>query len=70
MLFGGEDGSGYRSDTWLWDGTTWTEETIAEPPIPRSSHAMSQSQQGRVVIFGGASGSLLNDTFELRFAPL
>jgi hypothetical protein len=66
VLFGGEDTFGPRSDTWEWNGTTWTLRATATSPSPRTSHAMAYDlARGRTVMFGGDSGSaLLADTWE------
>ncbi len=45
----------YRSQTWLWDGTSWTQATPATSPAPRNVLAplqfMTASQQ--TLLFGG-----------------
>lgn len=52
VLFGGWDrAAGLRGDTWEWDGSHWTEKSVAGPP-PRSRPAMA-TLNGRVVLFGG-----------------
>ncbi|MBI3778299.1 MAG: hypothetical protein HY274_05225, partial [Gammaproteobacteria bacterium] len=56
-----------NSDTWEWDGTTWTQRTPATPPPLRTAHVIVyDSGRGKVVLFGGAdtSGGYLNDTWE------
>jgi hypothetical protein len=66
VLFGGLGVSGYLSDTWEYDGTTWVQ-VIGQSPQKRDSHAMVfDSQRGVTVLFGGysSSGSRLNDTWE------
>ena len=66
ILFGGLGASGYLSDTWEYNGATWTQIT-GQSPENRDSHAMVfDSQRGLTVLFGGysASGSRLNDTWE------
>jgi hypothetical protein len=35
ILFGGRDSSGQKNDTWLWDGTNWTQ--LAPPTSPPPS---------------------------------
>jgi len=67
VLFGGEEGAGYLSDTWEWDGTNWIQKTPANRPSARAFHAMAyDSQRGVTVLFGGVAGSLNfpNDTWE------
>ena len=51
----GTPGSGSCSDTWTWDGTTWTELTPATSPPARSNHALVYDPaRGVLVLFGGA----------------
>lgn len=67
VLFGGRGNGGPLSDTWEWDGTTWTEKTPLDTPLPRSGHALAYDPiRGRVVLFGGqdGSGQALGDTWE------
>src|SRR5262245_54635307 len=33
VLFGGDDGSGSLADTWVWDGSTWTQKSPATSPV-------------------------------------
>ena len=72
VLFGGGDSSNNTlSDTWEWDGTSWTEVmpsgANASPPA-RGDHALAyDSARGRVVLFGGVDGldgNYLSDTWE------
>ena len=68
VLFGGmEDTSGLRfGDTWVWDGTDWTELSPAHSPQARFGHGMTyDSLRERVVLFGGLdSTAFQNDTWE------
>ncbi|MBI5535808.1 MAG: hypothetical protein HY898_24025 [Deltaproteobacteria bacterium] len=67
-------GSGKPNDTWIWNGTTWTQVCTIPPcntsmPTARALHAMAyDSAAGRqvVVLFGGVAGGVtqLNDTWE------
>lgn len=41
------------SDTWVWDGSAWTEKTPQTVPTARALHAMA-SGLGQVLMFGGA----------------
>lgn len=40
------------NDTWLWDGTTWTEVKPTTSPPARDTHAMA-TLKGKVFLFGG-----------------
>jgi Galactose oxidase, central domain len=54
------------SDTWVWDGTSWTEVIGTSPPA-RSNHAMAfDESRGVVVLFGGrdANDVPLGDLWE------
>jgi hypothetical protein len=54
ILFGGEqDANHILDDTWAWDGTAWTELTVANPP-PARFHAAMATFQNEIVLFGGA----------------
>ena len=71
VMFGGSRTSGsewepYVAETWVWDGTTWTEQFPATAPPPRRDHALAYDvARGRVVLFGGdVDGTLGNDTWE------
>jgi hypothetical protein len=68
VLFGGYDEGGlFRDDTWEWDGTSWVQKGIGgTAPSGRWTHAMCfDSARGRVVMFGGSTGSVeLGDTWE------
>jgi len=73
VLFGGTflNASAPLGDTWVWDGSNWTEMHPAVSPVPRFGAAMAyDSYSGRVFMFGGYSGPspneggvLLNDTW-------
>ncbi len=61
VLFGGLNGdllNDALADTWLWDGTNWTEASPATSPPARSNHAMAyDSNHSEVVLFGGETNS-------------
>jgi hypothetical protein len=63
VLFSGNNGSSYTSDTWVWDGANWTNVTPASPapsPPARNADAMAyDARHGQVVLFGGNSGGIL-----------
>jgi hypothetical protein len=60
VLFGGDVISPSTQDwlsldeTWVWDGTDWTQQHPSQSPPPRSFAAMA-SAGGKVVLFGGAN---------------
>ncbi len=65
VLFGG---SGLLTDTWVWNGTTWTQTNPAHHPAGRYAHAMAyDAAHGQVVLFGGfdspANTNTLSDTW-------
>src|SRR5580765_2757276 len=54
VLFGGLDLNTVTSDTWLWDGTTWSQAATPARPTPHWLHAMSyDSDRDRMVTYGG-----------------
>lgn len=69
VLFGGflrssVTDSGEGSDTWTWDGTSWTEQHPTTSPPARSRHGLSyDSARDEIVLFGGALGSGMRDTW-------
>jgi uncharacterized protein (TIGR03437 family) len=70
VLFGGGNGNpvnhGYLNDTWIWDGTNWTQSQPAQSPTPRSNTGIAyDSVHGQTVVFGGegVGGSRLGDTW-------
>jgi hypothetical protein len=70
VLFGGGGhifgGIGSLSDTWVWNGTIWTQKSVAAPPPGRDLHAMAyDAGHSQVVLFGGQDqgGNLLSDTW-------
>ncbi|MFO1078301.1 MAG: hypothetical protein U1E73_11325 [Planctomycetota bacterium] len=64
ILFGGAD-EALCSDTWQWDGTSWTELQPATHPNPRSRHVMAyDSLRQRILLFGGYDGvGMSNETW-------
>jgi len=52
VLFGGVDLNGYRSDTWVWDGSQWTERSVDAGPSPRG-YAGATTGCGGVMLYGG-----------------
>ena len=73
VLFGGTylNASAPFGDTWVWNGTNWTQMQPAVSPPPRFGAAMAyDSHSGRVFMFGGFTGpspneggAFLNDTW-------
>jgi hypothetical protein len=70
VIFGGSytvDGSGYdyvayRGDTWLWDGSTWTEPSTTTAPGPRTG-SQAASLAGQLVVEGGeGTGDCIYDS--------
>jgi hypothetical protein len=69
VLFGGDEvtgGSGTMlSDTWIWDGSTWSEQfPIASPPARYGASLVYDASTGNLVLFGGISADGdLSDTW-------
>ena len=67
VLFGGYVGTYTDSlnDTWLWDGSNWTQARPLKSPMARYSSAMEYEPNHQLlVLFGGYSaGPALNDTW-------
>jgi hypothetical protein len=67
VLFGGitQTGtSGFRNDTWIWSGTTWTE--LSPPSSPSLRYGASMvydATMGEVVLFGGYDGSVGSNVY-------
>ncbi len=73
VLFGGlpsAGGAGARSDTWIFDGTDWTQLNTETSPSGRWGQVMAfDTKRARTVLFGGygpgaTSGQENNDTWE------
>lgn len=72
VLFGGfsRAAGAANAETWLFDGTAWTQATPATVPPARDTHAMSYDlARGVVVMFGGVDSgnfpaSINNETWE------
>ena len=67
VLFGGTNGSGL-ADTWLWNGTSWTQWNNPVPannPAPRAEPGMAyDAATSQIVLFGGnVNGVSMNDTW-------
>src|SRR5690606_13897783 len=66
VVSGGHDCSDVFSDTWVWDGTNWTQRTPANLPTPRYRHSLEfDPSRGTVVMYGGIPGATgVADTWE------
>ncbi|MBL8724651.1 MAG: hypothetical protein JNK49_11425 [Planctomycetes bacterium] len=65
VLFGGSD-AGLYTDTWEWNGTTWTERQPAvSPPGRYTTHMATHASRNEIVLFGGQGlgGAGLGDTW-------
>lgn len=71
LLFGGHDGTRHLADTHMFDFETriWAAlVTEGVPPIPRDSH-VSAVHGNCMYVFGGSTGSAMNDLHELQLPP-
>jgi uncharacterized protein (TIGR03437 family) len=62
VMFGGngpfQPGCSYLGDTWIWNGSEWTQATPQTSPPARAGHGMAyDSARGKVVVFGGVGAS-------------
>ena len=78
ILFGGGTSSyvtlnaGLFNDTWIWDGSNWTQATPATNPPPRNRFGMAfDAGHSQAVLFGGrdANANFLGDTWTWSAAP-
>ena len=59
VLFGGAGYSGLLSDTWNWNGSTWSEVTTPTAPSGRAGASMAyDASTGDVILFGGQGADL------------
>jgi len=78
MAFNGNDGTivlfggcanntctpGYLGDTWIWNGTTWSNPAPVGNPTPRQSAAMAYGSATGLILFGGLnSQGVLGDQY-------
>jgi hypothetical protein len=64
VMVGGDDANGPQSDTWEWNGSTWTKRAVAGPSARTHAASAYDARHGTVVVFGGwSSGGELNDTW-------
>ena len=55
------------ADTWVWDGTEWTQESDTGPSRRRAHAVAYDALRERIVLFGGYDGpadAVLGDTWE------
>jgi N-acetylneuraminic acid mutarotase len=66
VLFGGFSAGTYLSDTWVLNGSTWTQLAIAGPSARREHAAAYDAARQVVVLFGGSAsgGAFRDDTWE------
>jgi hypothetical protein len=72
VLFGGTTTGINYADTWVWNGSSWTNGTMVVSPEARNGHSMVfDAPRGKVVIFGGynlpysqGGGTCFGDTWE------
>jgi len=65
VIFGG-NGYGILNDTWVWDGTYWSQLAPASSPPKRQFHAMTyDAAHAQIVMFGGNdnAGTSYSDTW-------
>ncbi len=69
LLFGGNAGTLYRNDTWLWNGSAWSRLVTASAPSAREDAAAAyDAADGYLMLFGGEAfaGNFLNDTWAFQ----
>jgi hypothetical protein len=65
VLYGGLTAEQDYTDTWEWDGETWTRFTVEGPGAREGAGMTYDSDRGKVILFGGAQrGRMMNDTWE------
>ena len=67
VLFGGGTGSQpNQDDTWEWDGTNWTQQTLAVSPSGREASGFTYDTDSEsILMFGGSTNSGgVDDTWE------
>jgi len=64
VLFGGGTSQGKVTETWTWNGTTWTNQNEPLPFATKGVGMAYDAATGTVVLFSGQLGkSLLDDTW-------
>jgi hypothetical protein len=66
VLFGGLNQDSVLSDTWVFNGTDWTQQSPASSPSARyGAHMSYDVTSGALILFGGTNGStVFNDTWK------
>jgi len=69
VLFGGYNGN-YPGDTWVWDGTTWTQLSPASsPPATLGASMAYDAATGQIVLFVGSNTWTWNGTTWTQQSP-
>ncbi len=65
VLFGGTQNSdsSRQGDTWLWDGSNWTEASTTGPTARNGAALVYDAATSQLLLFGGTNGTSLNDTW-------
>jgi len=71
-LYGGEDGVGVLSDTWQWDGASWSKVAVPGPTARARSAMVYDDLRNRLVVFGGkgSGSSVWYSTWEFNSSTL
>jgi hypothetical protein len=73
VLFGGRNGGHFFTDTWTWNGSTWTQQAPATSPTPRLDPTMAyDAGTSNMVLFGGlgtTASPFLRDTPVIILRP-
>src|SRR5205823_5470207 len=57
------------NDTWIWDGTTWTEQHPRTSPPARAGAVLARGPRRQLVLFSGGGLETHDDTWTLDVAP-
>ncbi len=66
LLFGGQRGTGYENDVWIYDlsDNTWTEQSPSgDKPTARVHYGITYIGNAQVLLFGGYGPGYNNDTW-------
>ena len=63
VLFGGYDETSYLRDTWVFDGTGWTQVSHGGPSARAAASMAYDAVMQKLVLFGGFNGQYLGDTW-------